>query len=164
MTLFDPRLWLAAVLWTAAVALAGYWKGAKDERADELRDQIKAVEQARQTETDLRRMQDRATLRYLDRMHAQQEKAHGLPPIILTDDCTVPAAAGRLLNDAQRMPDDAGTGPGTSAAAEAVDSTCSAELDICKRNYSEVCIPNALALSELQQRWRDTQAIINREK
>jgi TolA-binding protein len=159
--LFNPSFWLAVVLWTAAVAFGGHWKGGKDADAEHQRAVAKATEQARQTEQDIRSMQDRNTLRYLDRMHQQQEKARALPPIILTEDCRVPAAVGRVLNDAQRLPDDAGTEPGIGAAAETVDSTCAAELEIAKRNYAESCIPNAEALKELQKRWNETRKLIN---
>jgi hypothetical protein len=159
--LFDPRFLLAVVLWTAAVAFGGYWKGGKDERADWTAKQLQAERQARETEQELIRMNNRATADYVTRIRKQQEKARALPPIILTEDCRVPAAVGRVLNDAQVMPDDAGTRSGTGAAAETIDSTCASELEIAKRNYAESCIPNAEALKELQKRWNETRKLIN---
>lgn len=159
--LLDPRLWLGAVLWTVLVAGLGYAKGAKDERADIAVDQVKAVEQARDVEQELQRFNNRATAAYVGRLLKQQEKARALPTITLVHDCAVPASAGQLLNDAQRLPDDAGDRSGLGAATEAVDSTCAAELDIAKRNYAEVCIPNAEQLREVQKRWEETRQRLN---
>jgi hypothetical protein len=161
MPFLNPYFWIGIALWSAAMFGTGYWKGTKDERAAHTAAQLEQEREARETEQELTRMNNRGTAAYVARVRKQEQKAHGLPTITLIDDCTVPAAAGRLLNDAQRMPDDAGTGPGTGAAAEAVDSTCSAELDICKRNYAEVCAPNAEQLKELQQRWEATRNLIN---
>lgn len=161
MAILNPYLLLALAFWTSGMLTLGYWKGGKDERADWIKQQAKAAEQARENEQELTRMNNRSTALYVARARDQERKARALPKIEIPMDCTVPAAAGRVLNDAQRLPEDAGAGPGIGAAAEAVDSSCAAELEICKRNYVEVAIPNALQLQELQQRWRDTQSIIN---
>lgn len=164
IAILDPRLWLAFLLTMLLSAGAGYLKGGKDQRSEDATERAKAVAQAHQTEQDVQHMQNRATLRYLDNMHAQQEKAHALPKITLAHDCVVPAAVVGVLNDAQRLPGDAGTGPGPSAAGPQADSSCAAELDICKRNYAEVCQPNAMQLTEIQQRWNDVRALINRNQ
>jgi hypothetical protein len=77
----------------------------------------------------------------------------------------VSADVGRLLNDAQLgVRDDAGSRPGAGAAGKETDSTCGAELDIAKRNYAEVCVPNAEQLTELQERWAVVQKKVNREE
>jgi hypothetical protein len=160
--LFDPRFWLAVVLWTAVVAFGGYWKGGKDERADWTAKQLQAERAARETEQEITRMNNRATADYVARIRKQQEKARALPPIILTEDCRVPAAIGRVLNDAQRLPDDAGTESDPGRAAQTVDSTCAAELNIAKRNYAEVCIPAIEQVKEIQRQWESTRALINK--
>lgn len=161
LSIFDPRLWLAIVLWTGLASGLAYLKGGKDERAESIADQAKAAQQARETEQELQRLNNRDTAAYIARVRQQEERAHALPKISLVNDCPVPADAGRVLNDAQRVPGDAGTGPGSGATAPATDSTCAAELDIAKRNYAEVCIPNAEQLKELQRRWEVTRAAIN---
>lgn len=160
--LFDPRFLLAVVLWTAAVAFGGYWKGGKDNEAGWTRKQLAAERQARDTEQEITRLNNRATTDYIARIRKQQERANGLPPIILTEDCRVPADIGRVLNDAQRLPDDAGTEPGPGRAAQTVDSTCAAELDICKRNYAEVAVPAIEQVKEIQRQWESTRALINK--
>lgn len=160
--LFDPRTWLAIVIWTALVAATGYWKGGKDNETDWIAKQLQAERQSRETEQELTRMNNRSTADYVARVRKQEQKAHALPTITLVEDCRVPAAIGRVLNDAQVMSNDAGTRSGTGPAAETVDSACAAELNICKRNYAEVAIPNALQLQELQKRWNETRALINR--
>lgn len=162
ISLFDPRLWLAVVVWTALASGLAYLKGGKDERAETIAAQAKAAAEARETEHELQRINNRDTAAYVGRVRKQEERAHALPKIIIDNDCTVPADAGRVLNDAQRVPDDAGDRSGAGTASEAVDSTCAAELDIAKRNYAEVCIPNAEQLKELQARWEKTRARINR--
>ena len=158
MILLDPKIWLAALLWTGAASGLGYWKGGKDNEARHTRQALKDEKQARETETELARMNNRATTIYLDRVASQQRKANALPKITLPADCAVPADIGGLLNDAQQhLPADAGTGTDAGAATPVADSTCSAELEIAKRNYAEVCLPNADQLRELQQRWELTR-------
>jgi hypothetical protein len=159
MILLDPRFWFGLVI----AAACGYLGGCQSERNSHAKEQAKAVQAARETEQDIRRMQDRATVRYLDRMLEQQEKARALPHITLPADCPVPADAGRVLNDAQGMPSDAGNGSSAGAARPEVDSTCSVELDIAKRNYAEVCIPNAEQLTELQKRWEEVRSLLNQK-
>ena len=48
--LLDPRLWLAALMLLIAAAAGGYWKGAKDTRAEAAVALLQTVEQARRTE------------------------------------------------------------------------------------------------------------------
>lgn len=160
--LFDPRFWLAVVLWTAAVAFGGYWKGGKDNEARHTANQLKAEREARDTEQEITRINNRSTADYIDRIRKQQERADAMPPIILAEDCTVPAAIGRVLNDAQRLPDDAGTESGAGGTAQTVDSTCAAELDIAKRNYAERCVPAIEQVKEIQRQWESTRALINK--
>lgn len=108
---------------------------------------------ARETEAELSRLQSKSTYAYLNSVLAQKEKANALPTIVFPVDCAVPASAIRLLNDATRMPSDTGaTGP-IDGTTEIVDSTCAKQLNICKRNYAEACIPNAQQLEEIQRQW-----------
>ena len=161
ISLLDPRLWLAMLLSIAFAGGMGYLKGGKDESADRDRAQAKAAAEARDAESELQRLGNRWTAAYIDRVIKQQEKARALPTITLAADCAVPADVGRVLNDARRLPGDAGTGSATGPTGEAVDSTCAAELDIAKRNYAEVCVPNAEQLTELQRRWDETRSRLN---
>ncbi|HYD79854.1 MAG TPA: hypothetical protein VEC06_08595 [Paucimonas sp.] len=161
MSLLDPRLWLAFLVTIALSLATGYVKGKRDERSETERKQLKAIAKVRDDELELQRLNNRWTGAYVGRMTKQQEKARALPTISIAHDCAVPAAAGSVLNDAQRLPDDAGPGSGARPAGQAIDSTCTAELNICKRNYAEVCVPNAEQLTELQQRWRVMQQRIN---
>jgi hypothetical protein len=162
MNLLSPSFWLAVVLWTAAVAFGGYWKGAKDERAEHTANQLQAERAARDTEQEITRINNRSTADYISRVRKQQERADALPDIVLIEDCRVPAAIGRVLNDAQVMPDDAGTGSDPGRTAETVDSTCAAELNICKRNYAEVAVPAIEQVKEIQRQWESTRALMNK--
>jgi len=157
----DARLWLAILICLALSGVAGYRKGARDERAQIERQQLKDERAARDIEGELQRMNNRATSAYIASLQAQLEKARALPKITLPADCPVPAGVGRVLNDAQRLPDDAGTRSAARAAGPAVDSACAAELDICKRNYAEVCVPNAQQLTAIQERWNLVRSRIN---
>lgn len=153
MSALDPRLWLLVIGLCAASFVGGCMEQKRNQKAD----QVDAVQEARETENELQRLQNRWTSDYIDQMLKQQEHAHALPKITLVHDCPVPAAVGRVLNDAERVPDDARAGPGAGAAGAETDSTCAAELDIAKRNYAEVCIPNAEQLTALQQRWNNVR-------
>jgi hypothetical protein len=161
--LISPQFWLAVVLWTAAVAFVGYWKGGKDERTEHTANQLQAEREARDTEQEITRINNRSTADYISRVRKQQERADALPDIVLIEDCTVPAAIGRVLNDAQRLPDDARTESDTGRAAQTVDSTCAAELDIAKRNYAERCVPAIEQVKEIQRQWESTRALINKQ-
>lgn len=161
MTALDPRLWLGFVLALLLSIGLAYHKGGRDMRAEFAARQARAVAAAREAEGEIQRLNNRAIAAYIGRLNQQLEKAHALPKIALADDCAVPADVGRVLDDAQRLPGDAGTGSGAGAAGAPADSTCAAELDIAKRNYAEVCLPNAAQLTELQARWEQTRAIVN---
>lgn len=162
LSILDPRLWLAFLLALALSFGAGYAKRGRIDRVTHAAEIAAQAAQARDTEQELQRLSNQATSAFIDRLQKQQERAHALPKIVLPHDCSVPADVGRVLNDAQRMLDDAGSGPGAGAAGAAVDSTCAAELEIAKRNYAEVCLPNAEQLTALQQRWNETRDLLNR--
>lgn len=163
--ILDPRLWLAALVLFAATALGFHFEGKAAQRKDDAAQLLKNVSAARESENELQRINARATSAYIDRVRKQMERAHALPKIALPDDCAVPADVGRVLNDAQLgVRADAGPGSAASAASAAVDSTCAAELDIAKRNYAEVCLPNAEQLTELQERWALVKKRVNREE
>ena len=161
MNILDPRVWLAFVLAIALTSGVSYHKGGIDERTDTIAKQAAAAAQAREAEGELRRMDGKATDAYIKRITTHQEKFRALPTIALPINCVVPSAASRVLNDAQRVPGDAGTGPGSRAAGAEVDSTCAAELDIAKRNYADVCTINEAQLKEIQERWERTRLIVN---
>lgn len=162
MKFLDPRLWLALLAIVITAALSGFAYGVHVTHMEQARQLATDTQAARDTEGELQRLQNRATTAYIDRTEITQEKAHALPKITLDADCRVPAAVGGVLNAAQRLSGDAGAGPDIGAAGAAVDSTCAAELDIAKRNYAEVCEPNAAQLTELQARWEMVRAAINR--
>jgi hypothetical protein len=163
MKWLNPGIWLAVLLAFAAAVSFGYWRGGEAERAKQSAQQLKDVTAAREADNDLQRINNRATAVYIDRVNKQLEKARALPKIVLPADCPVPADVGRVLNDAQlSVRADAGSGSGAGTTGPAVDSTCAAELEIAKRNYAEVCIPNAEQLTELQERWSVVQKIVNR--
>ena len=160
MLMLSPFFWLALVF----AGAVGYLKGCTDEQNSHAKDQAKAVQAARETESEIRRLENRSTSAYLARVLKQQEKANALPKVVLPADCAVPADAGRVLNDAQQyVPDDAGARSSAGAASQAVDSTCAAELDIAKRNYAEICLPNAAQLTELQKRWEEVRQLLNHQ-
>jgi hypothetical protein len=164
MKWLNPGVWLALFLAIAALFGAGYWHRGTVDDAKYAAQQLKDVTAAREADNELQRINNRATTVYIDRVNKQLEKARALPKIALPADCPVPADVGGVLNDAQLgMRTDARPGPGAGAIGQTVDSTCAAELDIAKRNYVEVCIPNAEQLTELQARWALVQSKVNRE-
>ncbi|WP_025915809.1 hypothetical protein [Herminiimonas sp. CN] len=161
--ILDPRLLLAFLLVFGAAALGFHFEGRAAQRKDDDSKLLKGVSDARETESELQRINSRATSAYIDHIRKQEEKAHALPKIVLPVNCAIPAAVGSVLNDAQRsVREDAGSGSNSGTASTAVDSACAAELEIAKRNYAEVCVPNADQLTELQERWDITQKKVNK--
>ncbi|GGI16472.1 hypothetical protein [Oxalicibacterium faecigallinarum] len=152
-TFIDPYLGVLKAVVIIAGALGLIWLGMKVERAGWEKKQRLAIERALDGERALQAEINQSTSDYIDQLKRQIARANALPKITMANDCTVPAAVGSVLNDAQRMHADAGDESGTGAARPAADSTCAAELDIAKRNYAEVCIPNAAQLNKLQEQW-----------
>lgn len=161
MIYLDPRFWLAIVLAAGIGTVGGCVKGAKDERNTAEIEHARKVAEAVDVERELQAVANGWTSDYINRLTKQNEAARALPRITLVNDCAVPAAVGRVLNDAQSLYPDAGSGPSTGPASAEVDSTCAAELEIAKRNYADVCTPNAEQLTELQERWRRTAEAVN---
>lgn len=165
MKWLNPGIWLAFLLAFGATAIGFHFEGKSAQRKEDAARQLKDISAARESENELQRINARATSAYIERIRKQLEKASALPKIALPVDCPVPVDVGRLLNDAQLgVRDDAGSGPDTGAAGAETDSTCAAELDIAKRNYAEVCVPNAEQLTEIQERWAATKKKVNREE
>lgn len=161
--LIDPYLGILK----AAVILAGVlgliWLGMRLERTGWVEKQNRAIEKALDGERALQNKINQSTSDYINSLHEQRKAAHALPKITLVNDCAVPGNVGGVLNDAQRMHANASNESGVSSTSTTVNSTCAAELDIAKRNYAEVCVPNALQLNKLQEQWDLTRNAINKK-
>lgn len=151
--LIDPYLGMIKGAAIVAAVLGLVWAGMRIERSGWVEKQKRAVEQALEGERALQAEINQSTSDYIVWLQKQRKASDALPKITLVNDCPVPAAVGSVLNDAQRMHADAGDESGVGPAGATVDSTCAAELDIAKRNYAEVCIPNAAQLNKLQEQW-----------
>lgn len=151
-----PYIW--AGLFLAGVLSGGYavntWH--KAQRVD-------AIETARKDERSLQKGANQAGVRYADALLEQQQTADKNAKDfrrVLNEknrqlaDCRVDAELVGVLDDAARMPRAAGDPgeprPGPAPALPAPDSTCEAELGTCRRNYAEVCVPNAIHLRDLR--------------
>lgn len=163
MKTLQPYIGIVKVLLVVAGVLAIFYAGMRFEAAGQLEKEKAAADQALAGERALQDEINAGTSAYINRMKQQMEDARALPKIQLVHDCPVSAAVGGVLNAAQQLHADAGTVAGTGAAGATVDSTCSAELDIAKRNYAEVCIPNAEQLTELQRQWELVRGRINQK-
>jgi hypothetical protein len=154
---FIPAPYLYAGLFLAGLAAGGYgvhtWH--KAQRVD-------TIERARTSEQGFQRVARQADVRYIERLHDQaaaaQTNAKAWERAMLETNyqlaqCRVGADAVGLLN-AAGMPgaaaDPAQPRPGSATAAPARDSNAAAELGVCRRNYAEVCVPNAVQLEELR--------------
>lgn len=160
----DPYIGFIRGAAVIALGLGIFYAGIRINEAKHLKQQAKAVEQALITERSLQDQNNEWTSDYINRLNNQLGAARALPKIKMVNDCPVPADVGGVLNDAQRLHPDASTGPGAGSTRTSVDSTCATELDIAKRNYAEVCVPNANQLTEVQERWKKVRAIINQQK
>lgn len=164
----SPYIW--AGLFLAGVLSGGYavntWH--KAQRVD-------SIEKARKDERSLQKGANQAGVRYADALFEQGATAskNELNFRRVLDEknrelatCRVDAELIRVLDAAARMPRPTGdpveSGPGPARAAPAPDSTADAELDKCRANYAEVCVPNAIHLRELRAFTRDLIRNYNR--
>ncbi len=153
-----PAPYILAGLFIAGVLSGGYgthtWY--KAQRVD-------AVETARTDERHLQKGANQASVRHADALLEQEQTAAKNEKDfrrVLNEknrelaNCRVDAELIGVLDDAARMPgaarDPGEPRPGPAAAVPAPDSTCEAELGICRANYADVCVPNALQLRDLQ--------------
>lgn len=162
-----PYLYLA--VFVAGLAGGGYgvhtWYKAQ---------RVEAIQDARVTERDGARLGNQADVRYLDRMleqraHAETnatayERALNEANLELAY-CRVDVRTLGVLNAAGAA-EPAGAagsaGPGAAPAEAARDSTAAAELDVCRANYAEVCVPNAEQLRRLQRWYLDLRERFNK--
>lgn len=162
MTFLDPRFWLSVVISLLTGFGLGYHKGAKDKEAEQVKAAAKQTTKTLETERKVKTIQNKGTANYVAGVIRKERKAREYPPIIIRNDCAVPAAVGQLLNDAQQLPEVPGPESGIGSARPAVDSTCAAELEIAKRNYAEVCVPNAMQLDTIRQQWSEVTQELNK--
>lgn len=159
----------AAYLYAAAFLAGAYamhtWH--KAQRVDR-------VEQVRETEFAGAAIGNQAQVRHLERLvdlrqHAEANAGRFRRALDETDaalrSCRVSGALVRLLDDAGD-PAPAGV-PGRAVqppadAAPARDSTADVELATCRRNYAEVCAPNARQLRDLIDWYEELRGKYNR--
>lgn len=122
MKFLDPYMGMIKGAAIVAAVLGLVWAGMRIERAGWIEKQKKAIEKAIDGERELRSVSDGWTSDYIVRIDKQLEAARAQPKITLVNDCAVPAAVGRLLNDSQRMHADAGTGPGARETGDRADT------------------------------------------
>lgn len=158
----------------AAILGLTFWSGWTVKTWKVAKDQLVAERASRVIERGLQKSANQAEVRYADRLLSQEEtaqknaalwtKALQLSQQRLAD-CRVDAELVGLLNDAT-VPAPAGPaaqpGPRAEAAVQAQESNCAAELGTCRRNYVEVCVPNAVQLQELQSFYKKLQQDYNR--
>lgn len=117
----NPYIIIAFLIALAGSAVGGYVKGGNDKEATLAAENAKKVELALEHERALQATINAATSDFINAQKKQLEKAYALPKIKLVNDCTVPADVGRLLNDAQRVHSDAGTGTKSSGTSKATN-------------------------------------------
>lgn len=152
-----PAPWIWAGLFLAGVLSGGYgthtWYQAQ---------RVSAIEKARKDERTLQNGANQASVRHADalleqRLTAEKNESNFRKAINATNrelaDCRVSADVVSVLDEAgvSGLAGDPGeSGSGTARAAPAPDSTCAVELDKCRANYADVCVPNAIQLRDLQ--------------
>lgn len=103
------------------MVLGIFYAGTRYNESKWLKKQADAVVQTLDGERELSDLSNQATSDYIVRLQSQLKAANALPKITLVNDCPVPAAVGRLLNDAQRVHSDAPTGSGSSDTGKGAD-------------------------------------------
>lgn len=152
---------LAGLLLFCALCFGCYLYGERAERESWQAKLTAAEKKAAELQAKLDAMPAQAATSYAASITKQKEKSDALPKIVLQRDCPVPAAAVRVLNDAARMPEDARPAASAEKPAASVDATCAAELELARRNYSEVCVPNAIQLQAIQAEWQKVREVMN---
>jgi len=159
------------VLLLIATAVGGYVYGRASVKAEKASAVVAAQQEAY-------RLSNRAASVYLARLDEQEKRADGLAEELRqalgkSADCPVSVRVVRVLDRAASSPRDpprveqppAPVVPAQrdeQAAPAEPDSTVGAELETCRRNYVEVCIPNALQLEALQAWYEDLRKQRNR--
>jgi hypothetical protein len=102
------------------------------------------------------------TMGQLEKSHAEQKSFR--EALAAAESCVVPGAAVRMLDNATdpNGADYAGSSGKPGPAVSTADSTCAEQLDIARRNYREVCLPNAKERDELRNLYNDTRDVINK--
>lgn len=144
-----------------ALCFGCYLYGEHAERESAQAKLTAAEKKAAELQTRLDALPSKADADYTAAIKTQTEKAYAQPKIVLQRDCAVPAAAVRVLNDAASMPGDARPAAGPEKPAAIADATCAAELELARRNYAEVCVPNAIQLQAIQAEWQTVREAMN---
>lgn len=145
----------------AGVFLAGLVAGGYGVQTWHKAQRVDAVDKARTTERAGATLANQAQVRHLERLvelreHAERNAGAFRRALDETNAelraCRVSGAVVRLLDDAGD-PGAAGVPGGAVPARPDVapprDSTADVELETCRRNYAEVCVPNARQLNDL---------------
>lgn len=133
---------------------------------------VKAIQEARKVEREVVRIGHQADIRYIDRLHANTERANARADKfqavfkIAADSlqrCAVAPDLLRLLNDTGEKP-----APGSAAKPEPAaketeaGSNCASVIETYRWNQDNVIEPNRLQVEELQRFYRDVQKKFNR--
>ncbi len=162
-----PMPYLCAGVFLIGLSVGGYgvhtWYQA---------DRVKAIEQARRTETVLQQGATVADTGYLKKLTQQLDKSQRNADrwrALYEENkelanCVVGPAAIGVLNDAgmSGAPASAARAGPAAAETETSRSNCAAELDVCRRNYTDVCVPNEVQLGDLQRFTRKLIADYNK--
>ena len=133
---------------------------------------VEAIQEARTLERAGVRVGHQADIRYIDRLHANTEKANARADKfqavfkIAADGlqrCAVAPDLLRLLNEPGEKPA-AGTAAkaGATAPAPEAGSNCAAVVETYRWNQDNVIEPNRIHVEELQRFYRDLQKKFNR--
>jgi hypothetical protein len=161
------------VLLLVATAAAGYIAGRASAKAENLNAVVVA-------QTEEHRLSNRAAVGYLTRLEEQERVTDGLREELQaalgkSAECPVSVRVVRVLDRATSSPRDPPrveqpspppvppreTRPEPEPEPEP-SSTAGAELEICRKNYVEVCVPNALQLQALQEWYEELRKQRNR--
>lgn len=160
------KLVLIGVFCLSLVALGWVlhgWKDAKDRLAEEQaareeeRELVELGASAEQKQIeDLRKQKEQSDANAEKWRLAVEKSKHELAA------CSINADILRVLNDAQREAAAVSSSPvQPSSGADSARSNCEAELGICRRNYVEVCRPNAEQLNNLSDFYRNLEKKVN---
>ena len=154
---------IPAVYLYGAAFVAGLAAGAYGVHTWHKAQAVDAINKARKDERGFQRQANQADVRYVDRLHEQAARAERNAANFrrVLDEknrelatCRVDAELLRVLDDARSMPGTAGhpaePRPPAARAEAPRDGNCARELETCRANYTDVCVPNAVQVIELR--------------
>lgn len=168
--LFNPGMWLAAILALAVSFGAGYMHKGKLVEAENARALVKAEKEKEAKEHEAEAAISQVANQFRDQMEADRKRSENELSTLRKKLAAMPtcAVAGDTVGmlyptTANSVPGNSSSGLGSVGTATYADSTCADQLELAARNYREVCNPNAEQVIALQKAYNAVRDRYNKK-